>query len=830
MQTVSIILHSLKKSIFPLKIRNSSLERKTREHLDILPYLFQYEDWYGASQPQFTYQHPSHPNQPQEAIIRRVKEINNLPIGKDLYDVQIPDTLIHVNDESSSGFDLNIVVNNVINPFIHRHNGFSFFKQRYWFLENMYARHQTHSFLTPTEAYISVGNLFQNAHLQTKLKTKGSFPNIVSIVSPATDNGIILQFVSGIITLCLNFLLPVTFSASVPVMLATLVSEREGNIKELMRVNGVSFKTYSFGNFVYFCLLILKTAFCFFLFGKFFINIEYFKETSLIVQSGFYLIWSASQVSQILLLSLFISSSFIAKFIGYLLSICAMLVLILISAFVFPLPRALPALALLNPQASLARYIFVSLNACLKGNDTCLKGFDDVLNDEELRRVFFYCGLSIILNFSLIFLKANFSLAKFKSALFTNGNFKHEIEAEIGTKKDENNTSEDGEDKSYQDKMDEVNFWDPEYQVVIKNVKKTYKKNFIEKKALQGISLTIKKGENLFMVGSNGAGKTTLISIIIGSLSPDSGFVQIGGKKIKKGADLKGISYCNQFDVLWPNLTILEHLKIASSIKGIKNNKKQLFELLDQLELTEHRNKKTKELSGGLRRRCSLGFALVGNPELLILDEPTSNLDLVQRSKFLRLLKKVMNGRAIIYTTHLMNEIEALKGNVMFIDKGRVIEYGTTSYLRKKYEQTGRFDIFLKQNTDFLFLKKNLEIEIQKNFGKESVEHNLVVLELHQGGVPILKMKTELRTVFVFLKSNKEEITNWKMQDRNFDSIFFEVLKRSRNLEKLNKNKRHSDIALQKAVENENDDIRTEIMEKELLGLKGGIKSTEEMI
>eukprot|EP01015_Nassula_variabilis_P003440 TRINITY_DN1225_c0_g2_i3.p3 TRINITY_DN1225_c0_g2~~TRINITY_DN1225_c0_g2_i3.p3 ORF type:complete len:224 (-),score=47.65 TRINITY_DN1225_c0_g2_i3:34-672(-) len=176
------------------------------------------------------------------------------------------------------------------------------------------------------------------------------------------------------------------------------------------------------------------------------------------------------------------------------------------------------------------------------------------------------------------------------------------------------------------------------------------------------------------LLGPNGAGKTTLISIITGLFSQDQGDVWIGGYDVKDNSDQvhRIIGVCPQFDLLWPDLTVEEHLLFYSRVKCVRPAEEELIveKAMAELFLTKFRNFKMNELSGGMKRRLSVAISLVGNPRVVFLDEPTTGLDPENRRQLWDILVANRGKRAILLTTHSMEEADVLCNRIGIIADG----------------------------------------------------------------------------------------------------------------------------------------------------------------
>lgn len=206
------------------------------------------------------------------------------------------------------------------------------------------------------------------------------------------------------------------------------------------------------------------------------------------------------------------------------------------------------------------------------------------------------------------------------------------------------------------------------YPIIVEGISKIYYKNGVPFQALKSTSFHIARGEVLGLLGPNGAGKTTLISILTGQILPDSGNAWIGGNHIIHDLTsiYKNIGVCPQFDLFWEDLTITEHLLFYLRLKGCEPSDEiaHVDEVCSQVELLEHKNKLAKELSGGMKRRLSLAIAMIGDPQVIFLDEPTTGLDPLNREIFWKILERIKTNKSIILTTHLMQEADHLSDRI----------------------------------------------------------------------------------------------------------------------------------------------------------------------
>lgn len=192
------------------------------------------------------------------------------------------------------------------------------------------------------------------------------------------------------------------------------------------------------------------------------------------------------------------------------------------------------------------------------------------------------------------------------------------------------------------------------------------------------------------LLGANGAGKTTLMRMLCAILEPASGEVLLDGKEITSmGADYRNVlGYLPQDFGYYPNYTAMEFLMYIAALKGIPKNfaKKRAAELLELVDLRQVADKKVKTFSGGMKQRIGIAQALLNNPEVLILDEPTAGLDPKERVRFRNLLSEYAGDKIVILSTHIVSDIEAIADEVLLMKKGKFILQGTVPELVHRAE------------------------------------------------------------------------------------------------------------------------------------------------
>lgn len=216
--------------------------------------------------------------------------------------------------------------------------------------------------------------------------------------------------------------------------------------------------------------------------------------------------------------------------------------------------------------------------------------------------------------------------------------------------------------------------------IEIKELNKFYGK---KKQALSNVNLTIEQG--MFgLLGRNGAGKTTLMKTLATLLKKQSGSISVCGIPIENAKEIRKIvGYLPQDFSMYPTMTVIEAMDYLGILSGIgtKERKEHIDLLLKKVNLTEHKNKKVKALSGGMKRRLGIAQALLNDPKVLIVDEPTAGLDPEERIRFRNLLCDVSEERIVILSTHIVGDIEATCEKLAILNEGSILYCGTVSDL-----------------------------------------------------------------------------------------------------------------------------------------------------
>ena len=234
--------------------------------------------------------------------------------------------------------------------------------------------------------------------------------------------------------------------------------------------------------------------------------------------------------------------------------------------------------------------------------------------------------------------------------------------------------------------------------IEIRNLSKNY--NNIE--AVKNINFKINKGSIVGLLGPNGCGKTTTLGMMLGLIKPSSGAVFINDQNIESEKNrtkiLEKMNFISPYVELPKKLTVEENLKVYGKMYGVNNLQDKIFNLMKQLNLSEFKNRKTGELSSGQKNRVSLAKALINDPEILLLDEPTASLDPDVGDYIRTYIESFASkkGTTILLASHNMNEVERLCNEVMMMKNGEIIDKGTCYDLIKKHGRKNLEETFLK--------------------------------------------------------------------------------------------------------------------------------------
>ncbi|XP_074139691.1 LOW QUALITY PROTEIN: ATP-binding cassette sub-family A member 13 [Sminthopsis crassicaudata] len=324
--------------------------------------------------------------------------------------------------------------------------------------------------------------------------------------------------------------------------------------------------------------------------------------------------------------------------------------------------------------------------------------------------------------------------------------------------------------------------------VTLVSVTKEYEGD--KKAAVKELTLTFYKGQITALLGPNGAGKTTIISLLTGLYPPNSGTIIINGKDMQTqlAAIRMEMGVCPQYDVLFDNLSVREHLLLFASIKAPLWTKKQLYQQVDKtlqdMELTHHQHKHIRALSGGTKRKLSIGIAFIGNSNVIVLDEPTSGVDPCARRGIWDILLKYRAGRTLIFTTHHLDEAEVLSDRIAILQHGQLRCAGSPSSLKETYGHglsltltKKPFVLEIQDAKDIDRVTSLIQIYIPKAFLKENGGNELTYV------IPKDTDKTCFKGLFQALDQNLHQLhlTGYGISDTTLEEVFLKLLQDSKN-------------------------------------------------
>jgi len=305
--------------------------------------------------------------------------------------------------------------------------------------------------------------------------------------------------------------------------------------------------------------------------------------------------------------------------------------------------------------------------------------------------------------------------------------------------------------------------------IKVENLTKIYGKE----KAVDSISFNVKPGEILGFLGPNGAGKSTTMKIITCFMAQTSGDVKIDGhSNLENSIEIKKkIGYLPENNPLYLDMPVLEYLSFVAELQGVPKDKVQerLIEMVMLCGLDDEKHKKIGELSKGYRQRVGLAQAMIHDPEILILDEPTTGLDPNQIIEIRKLIKELGRHKTVILSTHILPEVEATCDRILIINKGKIVADGTSESLRKQAQGGGyiRIKIVDAKNSDELFSSL---LELNSVTKVEPVKENEKVFNITGADG-----EQTQRDIFNLCVKNKWTLLEMTMIETKLEDIFKEL-------------------------------------------------------
>ena len=633
----------------------------------------------------------------------------------------------------------------------------------------------------------------------------GKLRQILSLIFSFPDRDYNKIILTNMFELLNVIFYPFAIGLALPVILNALAVEKEEKIQSLLKINGMKMTKYYLANFLFWFIYLAIIVIIFFVGGLLILKDGFFSKNSFVEIFFFCIGWNTLQIVFSFFILTMLNSAGAASAVGYIFSTIGTLFAINVITFVYPFPASMPYLFNLIPQFNYLRLLYYFL---VKGSS--------VVQDYETRE-FHIC---------MIFLYVNIVLYSFLTFLFSEGflinlirrkwrslskkepkqHLKESrklsqsgIEELLSSKICEKHPSEEEfiqEDKNESKfrlscfdvntdnlmhisavrekviidnlvKSDDLKKQNElkEYAVCVKDLVKKYDNG---KVALCSLSLMISKDQIYGLLGPNGAGKTTMISIVTNFLKQTSGDVFIFGDNKDDTKITSKLAFCPQFNIQWPNLTVKEHLKIFGMMRNMsgKDLEDSVNRIIDQVDLREKKNVQAVKLSGGMRRRLSIGIALMGETEIIFLDEPTTGLDPKRRRELWRIIKSIKKNKTFIISTHLMEEAEFLCDKIGIINKGNLRATGTANYLKKQFVDYFQAELTLKEDLGF-WSNTQKETVCQALKGQVFYEFNYLIK------VRIMKKDFDsYLNIFDAIESCKDFVKSWSLKSGSLEDAF----------------------------------------------------------
>ncbi len=256
--------------------------------------------------------------------------------------------------------------------------------------------------------------------------------------------------------------------------------------------------------------------------------------------------------------------------------------------------------------------------------------------------------------------------------------------------------------------------------IEVKDLVKTYG----EQKAVNAISFKVEKGEIVGFLGPNGAGKSTTMKILTGYLGQDSGEARICGISVNERPleTKQKIGYLPEANPLYPDMYVREYLEFVADIHKVADKKNRIEAVITLVGLTVESKKKLGQLSKGYKQRAGLAAALIHDPEVLILDEPTSGLDPNQIIEIREVIKALGRDKTVLFSSHILQEVEALCDRVVIINKGRLVADSTLSRLRKEDSGAGSIRVAFREALESATFQQLRGVDAVSRLSKEEWE------------------------------------------------------------------------------------------------------------
>jgi ABC-2 type transport system ATP-binding protein len=278
---------------------------------------------------------------------------------------------------------------------------------------------------------------------------------------------------------------------------------------------------------------------------------------------------------------------------------------------------------------------------------------------------------------------------------------------------------------------------------------KNLTKLFGEQKAIDQISFTVNKGEIVGFLGPNGAGKSTTMKIITGYLQPDEGDAYVSGVDVKKEplTAKSKIGYLPEQNPLYYDMYIREYLDFVADIHKVPNKKEKINEVIQTVGLTIESKKRVGQLSKGYKQRVGVAAALIHDPEVLILDEPTTGLDPNQIIEIREVIKSLGQKKTVLFSSHILQEVEAICDRVIIINRGKMVANDKLSNLRTQSQKSNMLKVVFQEPLEAEWLQRLSSVQTVNKIGTNEWELGCTDVALAQRQLMELALRQNLNIV-----------------------------------------------------------------------------------
>ncbi|KAE8661779.1 ABC transporter A family member 4 [Hibiscus syriacus] len=628
-------------------------------------------------------------------------------------------------------------------------------------------------------------NLVSNAYLQFLRgpSTRMLLEFVKEMPKPETKLRIDLSSLLG--TLFFTWVILQLF----PVVLTSLVYEKQQKLRVMMKMHGLGDGPYWMISYAYFLVISLLYMLCFVIFGSG-IGLKFFTLNDYSIQFVFYFLYINLQISLAFLVAALFSNVKTASVVGYIFVFGAGL----LGGFLFQpfvedesFPRGWLIVLELFPGFSLYRGLYEFGQYSFQGNAMGTDGmrWGDVSDSRNgLSEVMIIISVEwILVLFVAFYVDQVSSSGAGKSPLF----FLHKLRRQPALSSKSPSLQRHGSKVFVQIDKDDVNQEretveqlllesTTSYPVVCDNLKKKYpaRDGNPEKIAVRGFSLALPRGECFGLLGPNGAGKTSLINMMIGLTKPTSGTAYVQGLDILTSMDTiyTSMGVCPQHDLLWESLTGREHLLFYGRLKNLKGSalNQAVEDSLKSVNLFHGgiADKQAGKYSGGMKRRLSVAISLIGDPKVVYMDEPSTGLDPASRNSLWSVVKQAKRDRAIILTTHSMEEAEFLCDRLGIFVDGSLQCIGNAKELKGRYGGSYIFTITTSLNH---------EEEVENMVHHLSPKANKIYQISGTQKFEMPKQEVRIADVFQAVENAKSRFTvfAWGLADTTLEDVFIKV-------------------------------------------------------